>query len=133
MNREIDLLFVYGTLMKGFTNPVARHLHSTQVFLGEASFPGILFHVSFYPGAVHVPEATSLVHGHLFKIVNNQEELFRKLDAYEGIGGEYDAPHEFKKAVIPIHFSGKTIEAATYLYNTSYDHYPIIPSGDFKK
>jgi gamma-glutamylcyclotransferase (GGCT)/AIG2-like uncharacterized protein YtfP len=131
MDKETDLLFVYGTLMKGFDNPTAQYLHSTQEFLGEASFPGLLFKVSFYPGAVFLPVASSMVHGHLFKIVDNQEELFQQLDDYEGIGSHYPKPHDFKREVIPVYFNGQEVEALSYLFNTSYDHYPVISTGKF--
>lgn len=130
---ECSYLFVYGTLKKGFTNPTAQYLHSTQRFIGEAFFPGKLFKVSFYPGAVYLPDFESNVHGHLFEIVSHPDELFKRLDEYEVVGQEFESPHEFRKEVIPIHYSEKTVQALTYLFNIAYDRYPLIPSGLFKK
>ena len=34
-----DLLFVYGTLMRGFDNPMAQLLSRSADFLGEAQMP----------------------------------------------------------------------------------------------
>lgn len=130
---KTDRLFVYGTLMKGFRNPVARHLHSTQHFLGEAYFPGLIFKVSFYPGAVYLPESETKVFGHLFKITQNKKQLLQKLDEYEGIGTQLEQPDEFRRDVVPVFFNGETIHAYTYLFNTSYNQYPVLTSGRFSQ
>ena len=130
---KTDRLFVYGTLMKGFRNPVARYLHATQEFLGEASFSGFLFKISFYPGAVFVPEAESNVFGHLFKIVQNRESLFQKLDDYEGIGTNYSQPNEFRREIINVSFDGNIVTAYSYLFNSTYEKYPLISSGKFNE
>ncbi|MEQ8524563.1 gamma-glutamylcyclotransferase family protein [Gracilimonas sp.] len=130
---KTNLLFVYGTLMKGFENPVARHLHSTQNFLGEAYFPGLLFKVSFYPGAVCIPDSENKVYGHLFKITQNQKQLLQKLDDYEGIGTQFKQPNEFKRDVIPVFFKGQSLTAYTYLFNAPYNQYPVITSGRFSE
>ena len=100
------MLFVYGTLMKGCDNPVARYLHSTQTFIGEGYFPGILFQVSFYPGAEY---------------------------DYEGIGSQFNLPNEFKREIIPVVIEGDTIPAYTYLFNNSYSQFPAIASGRFSE
>jgi gamma-glutamylcyclotransferase (GGCT)/AIG2-like uncharacterized protein YtfP len=133
MKKEPNKLFVYGTLMKGCDNPVARYLHSTQTFIGEGYFPGILFEVSFYPGAVYLPDSKNKVYGHLFEVKQNKEELLQKLDDYEGIGSQFNLPNEFKREVIPVAIDGKTVSAYTYLFNTSYSQYPAIASGRFSE
>ena len=45
-----DLLFVYGTLMRGFDNPMAQLLSRSADFIGEAHCRGRLYRVTHYPG-----------------------------------------------------------------------------------
>src|SRR6202012_4732674 len=47
-----DLLFVYGTLMRGYSHPMARLLSANAEFLGQASCRGRLYRVKHYPGLV---------------------------------------------------------------------------------
>ncbi len=131
MSKKPSFLFVYGTLMKGFKNPTARHLHQTQEFIGEGFFPGLIFKVRFYPGAVYLPEAETKVYGHLFKITQNRDELFNRLDQYEGVGPQFPKPNEFIREIIPVNFDGKQQPAYSYLFNKPYNQYPLISSGNF--
>src|SRR3954451_6118317 len=45
-----DLLFVYGTLMRGFDHPMAQLLSRSAEFIGEARCQGRLYLVKHYPG-----------------------------------------------------------------------------------
>ena len=47
-----DLLFVYGTLMRGFDHPMAKLLSRSAEFCGEARCQGRLYLVKHYPGLV---------------------------------------------------------------------------------
>jgi len=47
-----NLLFVYGTLMRGFDHPMARLLSGSAEFIGEARCQGRLYLVKHYPGMV---------------------------------------------------------------------------------
>jgi len=47
-----DLLFVYGTLMRGCAHPMARLLSANADFIGEATCRGRLYLVKHYPGLV---------------------------------------------------------------------------------
>ncbi|SMO93946.1 gamma-glutamylcyclotransferase family protein [Gracilimonas mengyeensis] len=125
-------LFVYGTLKIGCKNPTARFLHSTQKHVGKAHFPGKLFRVSFYPGAVYVPESDNKVYGDLFEITSQRERLFSVLDEYEGIGNTFDAAQEFKRKTIPVHYQGEQIPTLSYLFDQDYSSYPLIESGNFE-
>jgi len=47
-----DLLFVYGTLMRGFDHPMAQLLSRSADFIGEGRCQGRLYLVKHYPGLV---------------------------------------------------------------------------------
>jgi gamma-glutamylcyclotransferase (GGCT)/AIG2-like uncharacterized protein YtfP len=72
------LLFVYGTLRRGFTNRAARRLHQRGEFLGFATVRGYLHHCGAYPG---LTRGEGRVRGEVFRVT---PQLLRYLDAYEG-------------------------------------------------
>ncbi|MDR9415873.1 MAG: gamma-glutamylcyclotransferase family protein [Gracilimonas sp.] len=129
--KSSTFLFVYGTLKRGFNNQVAEHLHRTQTFVGEGSFPGKLFKISFYPGAVYQPKASTKVYGDLFQITEHADSLFSLLDDYEGIHPNEPETAEFKREIIPIHCKQELIFAHCYVYKGDYSELSIIKSGVF--
>ena len=58
-----DLLFVYGTLMRGFDHPMAKLLAGNAEFLGPAQCRGRLYLVKHYPGLVASDDPADIVHG----------------------------------------------------------------------
>ncbi|MEY3391106.1 MAG: gamma-glutamylcyclotransferase family protein YtfP, partial [Pseudomonadota bacterium] len=78
-----DLLFVYGTLMSPFDHPNAKHLHAKARCLGAARMPGILYQVTWYPGATdrsnhHTNASESWVYGELWQL--DTELLLTEID-----------------------------------------------------
>jgi gamma-glutamylcyclotransferase (GGCT)/AIG2-like uncharacterized protein YtfP len=74
-----DLLFVYGTLMRGLP------LHGVLLaggaaFLGPATVSARLFDLGPYPAAV--PDASGIVRGELYRI--GDPSLWARLDSLEG-------------------------------------------------
>lgn len=128
---DTDFLFVYGTLKKGFQNETASYLHSTQEFAGSGFFYGVMVRISYYPGAVYLPEKESKVHGHLFRIRDQKEDLFARLDFYEGVGDQFAKPGEFIRSVVPVFMDEKKIPAYTYLLNKDHRVFQQIESGHF--
>uniref|UniRef100_UPI0038F6F948 gamma-glutamylcyclotransferase family protein n=1 Tax=Streptomyces galilaeus TaxID=33899 RepID=UPI0038F6F948 len=63
-----DLLFVYGTLMRGFDHPMAKLLAGNAEFLGPAQCRGRLYLVKHYPGLVASDGPADIVHGELFRL-----------------------------------------------------------------
>lgn len=72
------LVFVYGTLRLGFTNPAARRLHSRGEFLGVANVRASLYDCGRWPG---ITRGEGRVRGELFRV---SPQLLRYLDAWEG-------------------------------------------------
>jgi gamma-glutamylcyclotransferase (GGCT)/AIG2-like uncharacterized protein YtfP len=73
-----SLLFVYGTLRRGFTNRAARRLHQRGEFLGFATVRASLHHCGKYPG---LTRGEGRIRGEVFRV---SPQLLRYLDAYEG-------------------------------------------------
>jgi len=90
---KCDLLFVYGTLRRGF----CLHSNLTRLgasFRGEAKVAGELFDLGVYPGARPADEERKWVCGELFHLRKPEHDL-AFLDEVEGfdphapLGGEF--------------------------------------------
>jgi gamma-glutamylcyclotransferase (GGCT)/AIG2-like uncharacterized protein YtfP len=128
----LDLLFVYGTLMRGFDHPMARLLEQNAEFLGAAQSDGRLYLVRHYPGLVPSEDPTDVVFGQLFRLPRPRE-LLAQLDGYEGCGEAAAPPHEFIRATRPVVAAdGTEHQAFVYLYNWPLDGLPRIADGRFE-
>lgn len=136
MTKNPNHLFVYGTLRPPFVNPFAQFLRQHGRYVGEATFPGLLFalewsHPPAYPGAIYQPDGLTHVDGTVYDIGPHKEAVFTYLDDYEGVGDAFDQPTEYVRTVIPVRCCDATIDCWVYLYNRSIDGKSIIASGDF--
>jgi gamma-glutamylcyclotransferase (GGCT)/AIG2-like uncharacterized protein YtfP len=126
-----DLLFVYGTLMRGFDHPMAQLLSRNAAFVGEARCGGRLHLIKHYPGLVLSDAPDEMVSGELYRL-RRPDELLRELDMYEACGEGFVAPTEYIRQMLPVTLDdGTAVEAWTYLYNWPVAHLPRIASGRF--
>jgi len=129
----LDLLFVYGTLMRGYDHPMSRLLSSNAAFEGEAHCRGRLHLIRHYPGLVLSEEEADIVHGELYRL-REPEPLLREFDMYEACGEGFKEPTEYVRRVLPVtRADGNPTEAWTYLYNWPVTKLPRIASGRFGK
>jgi len=126
-----DLLFVYGTLMRGFDHPMAQLLSRSADFLGPARCRGRLYLVKHYPGLVLSGDADDVVFGELFRL-RQPAELLREFDMYEACGEGFAEPTEYRRQTLAVTGDdGAVSEAWTYVYNWPVDGLPRIASGRF--
>src|SRR6201981_2452650 len=112
-----DLLFVYGTLMRGFDHPMAQLLSRSADFIGEARCRGRLYLVKHYPGLVLSDDTTEVVFGELHRL-RAPIEFLREVDMDEACGEGFAAPTEYVRQMLPVTSEDGAIgEAWTYLYN----------------
>ena len=95
-----DLLFVYGTLMRGFDNPMAQLLARSADFLGAARCRGRLYRVRHYPGLVLSDDAGDVVFGELFRL-RQPPELLREFDMYEACGEGLHLSIAYAQLILP--------------------------------
>lgn len=123
MPANVELLFVYGTLKRGWNNDWSRRLWHSAEFLGSATVQGRLHLITTYPGLVDSSNPANLVHGELARL---DPSLLADLDAYEG--------SEYSRVRRPVRLeSGVTVDASLYLFVESVDNRPLIPGGLFTK
>jgi len=101
------MLFVYGSLKKGFDNHHLLSKHAKRI--GKAITMGKfgMFEDSFgnYPYLISVPQMR--IHGELYEI--HRKELLEKLDRFEG----YPEYYERKKILVKTHRG--TVRAFVYI------------------
>jgi gamma-glutamylcyclotransferase (GGCT)/AIG2-like uncharacterized protein YtfP len=126
-----DLLFVYGTLMRGFDHPMAKLLSGNADFIGEAQCAGRLYRIKHYPGLVLSDAPDEIVFGELYSL-RQPVELLREFDMYEACGEGFAAPTEYiRQMLVVTRADGSAEQAWTYVYNWSVVHLPRIASGRF--
>jgi gamma-glutamylcyclotransferase (GGCT)/AIG2-like uncharacterized protein YtfP len=131
MDRTCNRLFVYGTLMSDFPNPMSTHLRSGSRLLGPAFISGNLFDLNSYPGAVYDTDSDKLIHGELYQLMDPKAS-FRWLDAYEN-GGTGDNPdYLYQRIQVPVICKGKKMMAWMYEYSQSTKCLERIDSGDYR-
>ena len=126
-----DLLFVYGTLMRGYAHPMARLLSANADFLGEVSCRGRLYRVKHYPGLVRSDDAADVVFGELYRL-RAVADLLREFDMYEACGEGFAEPTQYVRRTLPVALAdGGVSEAWTYIYNWPVTDLARIESGRF--
>jgi gamma-glutamylcyclotransferase (GGCT)/AIG2-like uncharacterized protein YtfP len=114
-----DLLFVYGTLMRGFA--LHRLLEGVAEFLGRGRVEGRLLDLGSYPAAVR--DRHGAVTGELYRIL--ESDLFTALDSAEG-------PQYHREEVRIRMADGREVTAFIYWYVGPPDRGVPIPGGDYR-
>src|ERR1041385_1872420 len=123
-----DLLFVYGTLMRGYDNPAAKLLSRDAAFCGEARCQGRLYLVTYYPALVLSDDAGDIVSGELFRLPTPAASL-AVLDDYEGCA--LPQPRYLRQLLPVTREDGSIREAWMYIYNRPVAQLKRIASGRF--
>ena len=131
MTYDSDYLVVYGTLRPAFTNAFAHYLRQHSEYVGEGTFPGLLFDLGNYPGAVYQIDRMERVCGTIYNITRHKPALLLHLDAYESIGEQFEQPTEYIRTIIPVDFQGTRLDCWVYIYNLSVTDKIVIASGDY--
>ena len=129
----LNLLFVYGTLMRITDSAFHPLLLDQAEFLGTGSIAGKLYQVQNYPGAVLTESEHKRVFGEVYCLLD-PKKLLSKLDAYEECTPEFPDPHEYQRRQLPVAMAaGHSLNAWVYLYNHPTTLLQLITSGDFRQ
>ena len=111
-----EMLFVYGSLKKGFDNHHLLSKHAKRIGKAITMSKFGMFEDSFgnYPYLIPVPQMR--IHGELYEI--HRKELLEKLDRFEG----YPDYYERKKILVKTHRG--TVRAFVYI-----QPHTAIPQG----
>lgn len=118
----VDLLFTYGTLMRGFR--LHRLLAGRADYLATGQVSGRLVDLGAYPGALApVGGATGVVSGELYRV--RDPALWGVLDSAEG-------PQYHRREVAVRSGDGRERTACIYWYVGPLDRAVPIPGGDYR-
>ncbi|WP_068134609.1 gamma-glutamylcyclotransferase family protein [Limnochorda pilosa] len=133
------LLFVYGTLRRGFKNH-GRYLAGRTTFAGRAVLRGaVLVHLpEGYPAALGTGEAEDLVHGELYRLPDDAahaRSIVAGLDALEDYLGPGDPRNLYERAERAVEAGGGTRPVAlVYLHarpQEALERGILVPGGDW--
>ena len=135
-SKHIEYIFVYGSLRRDAKNDVFEEVRPHLQYVGVGSFPGLLFDLGGYPGAVLTDEKTSSkVKGELYTIEESRNEVLRTLDDYEEYFRDSISKSLFIRKRVDVTLrNGKEVNSWVYLFNKKLLHSkPVkqIPSGDY--
>ena len=120
MSAEPDLLFAYGTLMRG--RPLHHLIEGRAEFLAAGSISGRLVDLGGYPGAL--PGGMGSIRGEVYRL--RSEDLLAALDSEEG--------PEFPRRLTAVRLDdGREIRAWTYWFTGSVNGAVPIPDGDYRR
>jgi gamma-glutamylcyclotransferase (GGCT)/AIG2-like uncharacterized protein YtfP len=125
-----DLLFVYGTLLSSVDHPMGARLRREADRVGEATVPGRLYRVSWYPGVVATADG-STVHGELYRL-HDPNATWPWLDDFEGVtrgDTSVTSPDAYVRTTVTATTPTGPEVAWVYLYQGPIAHLTPIPSG----
>ena len=130
MNVASDFLFAYGTLMRRFDNPFASKLRDASVYRGKGFFSGLLYRISWYPGAVYTAGIDERVYGEIYQLIDPITVL-GELDEYEDVTENESESLYLRKTVMVTLEDGSILPCWTYLYNQPIEGLELIEKGRF--
>lgn len=124
-------IFVYGTLRRN-TNSEMHHLLAKYAeFVDDATCPGKLYKVGYYPGMVPSGNSNDLVHGEVY-LLQYTDSVLALLDRYEEFGLEFPEPNEYIRQRQTVFLkNGNIFTAWTYIYNHPTEGLELIEPTDF--
>jgi len=115
-------LFVYGTLKSAFRNRYARRLRREARLMGQATMPGRLYRIRWYPGMRPPRDSWDLVTGELYRL-RQPGTMLEVLDEYEE-----NYRRELRCATLA---NGKSLPAWVYLYRYRRPEECYLASGEW--
>lgn len=123
-----DLVFVYGTLMRGF--PLHHLIDGRCEFVGDGTARGRLLDLGEYPGAV--PDERGTVHGEVYRF--SSLALLSALDRAEDYDPTADARSLYLRRPTTVRLGdGRELTAWMYWYQGFHARAVPIPGGDYRQ
>jgi gamma-glutamylcyclotransferase (GGCT)/AIG2-like uncharacterized protein YtfP len=126
-----DLVFFYGTLMKGFERAGRSGVEAKLTPMGCGSIGGALFDLGIYPAAI--PSSDSRVTGELYRI-SDLDSVLAVLDELEGHRPNEPDTSLYRRIEAPVTMDdGQVVQAWVYFYNAPLGQAQRIESGDYRQ
>lgn len=130
----MDYLFVYGTLMRKYSNnPFKSVLEANTSYVGEAFTYGKLFLVDYYPGLVSNSVLENhKVYGEVVRL-HTDTDILEQLDEYEDYFPENASNSLYIRKLTDCFLIGnkETVSCSAYFYNKSVENLKFLSNGRF--
>lgn len=124
-----DLVFFYGTLMRGFERPGRAGVDDKLSLIGRGWISAALFDVGLYPAAI--PAGDTRVWGEVHQMLEPGVVL-SALDEIEGYSASEPVTSLYTREEIPVTLDdGTSVQAWVYFYNAPLGRAERIESGDY--
>lgn len=131
ISETTNLLFVYGSLMRGMERAEFLNFAHKAKFLSSGTAQGTLYHLGAFP-AMKEGNNGSVVHGELYELQDPQT-FFDTLDLIEGYWPEQPERSLYVRKLIGVRTPEGEKSAWAYLLNLPFENLKPIPSGDFRR
>jgi len=126
-----ELVFFYGTLMKGFERAGRSRVEAKLTPMGRGSIGAALFDLGIYPAAI--PSSDSRVNGEVYRI-SDLDSVLAVLDELEGHRPSDPDTSLYRRIEAPVTMDdGKVAPAWVYFYNAPLGQAQRIESGDYRE
>ena len=126
-----DLVFFYGTLMRGFQRRVQAQIDAALTVRGRGWIRAALFDLGDYPGAI--PASDGRVWGELYRM-KDVDAVLAALDEIEDFRpAEPDASLYRRVETQVAQEDGRVETAWVFFYNAPLSQAPRIESGDYRE
>ncbi len=136
-----DHLFVYGTLRRNSTHPMAEYLANRGEYRGKGTAVGLLYDLGRFPGMIEVgspqapreeiltPNVRTTINGDVY-LLKSMDKTLSELDRYET--PESPLPFFFERGQTNVTLTdGDIIRAQIYWYRGEVKEWQRIASGDY--
>lgn len=131
MNDALHLLFVYGSLRRGFPGPAFQYIAPYFTKVADGKVKGKLYDLGEYPAALPTTDEAYIV-GELYQ-ANSAEEFgwaMAQLDDYEGVHPEEGEEQLYERTATTVYTDKGEFTAWIYWYKCDVTDKPVIESGD---
>ena len=128
-------LFAYGTLQPKHAPAEVHEALKALRPVGKGAARGKVFDLGEYPGATFQNDAQGTVKGTVYQLPESpreREQIFLKLDEYEGVCSKQPARSLFVRRQLPVSLkNGRKINCWVYEYNGDEPRWPAIFDGRY--
>ncbi len=135
MTRNVDHLFVYGTLRPGSSAHARRILKSSAEHVGKGEVRSArMFDLGEYPGAVRTRSKREFIIGDVFRINKSKlSEVMEALDAYEEFDPSDPKGSLYVRKITNVKVEDTDLKAWIYWFNRPVEQAVPIEEGDYSR
>jgi gamma-glutamylcyclotransferase (GGCT)/AIG2-like uncharacterized protein YtfP len=130
-DEETNLIFVYGSLMRGMERASFINNPDKARFVSPGTARGTLYDAGSFPGMIESANG-SMVAGELYELFD-AETFLETLDLIEGYWPDQPERSLYERKIIPVSTHEGMKMAWAYIFNQPVTGFQKIACGDFRR